>query len=174
MQGDPDEEHRRDHGRERELRQEPREVRLERVRAVQHGARDLTGLHCAEPAGPRAHQLREHASAQGRERRRRGERSTTLERPSEHTAGDGDRSEGDERALERIQALVPQKRARDDPSEQRCLRDDHRRRQQGECPTRSEVPTHGRHLPHEPRVERAHPYGEGAGAERRVRDRLER
>ena len=58
------------------------------------------------------------------------------------------------------EALVPQKRARDDPSEQRCLRDDHRRRQQGECPTRSEVPTHGRHLPHEPRVERAHPYGD--------------
>ena len=83
---------------ERELRQESREVRLERVGTVEHGARDLAGLQRAEPAGPRAHELREHPSAQGRERRRGRERSAALERPAEHATGDGDGGERDRAA----------------------------------------------------------------------------
>ena len=98
MQRDPDEEHRRDDGRERELRQEPREVGLERVGAVEHGAGDLAGLQCAEPTGARPHELREHAAAQRRERRRGRERAAALERPAEEAAGDRDGGECDRAA----------------------------------------------------------------------------
>ncbi len=98
MQRHPDEQHRRDDRGERELRQEPREVRLERVGAVEHGAGDLAGLQRAEPAGARAHELREHAAAQCRERRLGSERATALERPAEQAPRDGDRGERDERA----------------------------------------------------------------------------
>ena len=98
VQRDPDEQHGRDDRRERELRQEPREVGLERVGAVEHGAGDLPGLQRTEPAGPRPHELREHPSAQRGERRRGRERSTALERPAEEAAGDRDGGEGDERA----------------------------------------------------------------------------
>ena len=102
MQRNPDEQHGRDDRRERELRQEPREVRLERVGAVEHGAGDLAGLERAEPAGSRAHELCEHAAAQGGERRRGSERAAALERPAEQAAGDGDGGEGDERAASSV------------------------------------------------------------------------
>ena len=95
VQRDPDEEHGRDDRRERELRQEPGEVRLERIGAVEHGAGDLSGLQRTEPAGARPHELREHPLAQRRQRGRRGERATALERPPEEAARDGDGGECD-------------------------------------------------------------------------------
>ena len=88
MQRDPDEQHGRDDRRERELRQETREVRLERVRAVEHGTGDLSGLQRAQPTGARPHELREDPPAQSGERRRGRERATALERPAEQAAGD--------------------------------------------------------------------------------------
>ena len=164
MQRDPDEEHGWDDRRQRKLRQEPREVRLERIGAVEHGARDLPGLQRTEPAGPCPHELREHPLTQRHERGRRRERSAALERPAERPTRDGHGGECDQRLPERVEPFVAEKRTGDDATEQRRLRDDGGGGEKSEHAAGAEVPAHGGNLPHEPRVERAHFLGRGAGA----------
>ena len=150
------------HTPEHELRQEAREVRLERIGAVQRRRGHVARVERADPTRARAHEVGEQPRAERRHRAGRGETAAALEGPRERAARDRDGGERGDRHLEPRQRAVPEERRCDDVAQERRLRDDRRRGSEREEHAENDEAAGGRNLPQEPRIERAHqPPGSG-------------
>ena len=126
--------HRHDDG-EDDLRQIPRERRLQRADPRDRERRDLAALRPVERRRLRAQPLRDEIEPELREDRRRAAPTGDLEAPREQRARREHRDEQDDARLD-LRERRAVERTRDDPREQQRLAEDEQRRADAERPRR--------------------------------------
>ena len=141
---DPDEDRGAAQDREDRLRQVAREVRLERVDALDRGRRQLARVLVVQVARPRQQQMAHEPPSQARHDARRAERPVASKPRGDQAAGDAHRRQPAQRGRDVGQRRAAQEDARDHVGEQRRLRDDEGRRGEAERDRRRQVRAGGR------------------------------